>query len=645
MAENNKIRDISLILKDLLKVIKVVTLYPEDNPLPTSLRRSFSEKLESIVEEHGQLSFLVDASSLTFEKEIIYESKSDDDNLAGIFYNAGITQFTFCDGLFVDEIYRFLDVIKLYINSNDKSLDLVAMMWEASISQIKCKTLEDISLSDYDSSFDLKEFMATQDKAKQMLGSQFSVDEGVDYKQIFIHDPVEQIEDINLDDLQQNPYGTQPQKSEPSNTQSSIFYAVIPESGSTTTLASNEIDEVAFRTAEAASAMGLDDLPQTASSVPDTAMILNESFKLSEEDEKIIQNIIAEDALFDPYQSIAELCKELLHQENEMMMFYETVTICEKIMQEFISHGKIAEASQILSYINALHKKLRFKKPLWAERLKEAVVIAGSNERLETLAEALNNFNEITAIELQKYLSNFSWEALNNITDLLSQLYHAHHKECVVNFLAENGKDNIDFVGKGIYDKNSEVVCNTITILSQIGDDKAIALLAKLVEHRDDLVRLTLVTALKNSPSDKVLAILKRTASDRVQEIRNQAIESIVSRNGKEAFETITEIINDSAFMVNEESDQTALLKAYSKLGSEYAVDYLVRLIKRINLLNDSQIEFFRFAAFDALVINKSEKCERELLKLSRSMRPNIKNYAQITLQKRREYMYGGDVE
>ena len=125
MAEEHKIRDITFILKDLLKVIKVVTLYPDDNPLPTSLRRSFSEKLESIVEDYGDMSFSVDAETLTFEKEIVYESKSKEDNLAGLFYDAGITLVSFRDGLFVDEIYQFLDVIKKYLNSNPKNADMV----------------------------------------------------------------------------------------------------------------------------------------------------------------------------------------------------------------------------------------------------------------------------------------------------------------------------------------------------------------------------------------------------------------------------------------------------------------------------------------------------------------------------------------
>lgn len=643
MAENNKIRDINFILKDLLKVIKVVTLYPEDNPLPTSLRRSFAEKLESLVEDYGEMSFSVDAETLTFENEIVYESKSQEDNLAGIFYDAGITQFTICDGLFIDEIYLFLDAVKKYINSSDKSLDLVSLIWESSISQIKFRTLEDIALSDYDASFDLQEFIAAQSVADKFQGSQFSVDDSAEYQQIFLSDSIEQVGEINLDD---NTAVSQSEQTENSsqNSSGSIFYSGTPVAGQSSHAAVSRTEETVLKTAEAASAMGLDDLQQTESTVPDTTMILNESFELSKEDEKTIQNILNNDAEFDPYLSTAKLLKELLHQEDEMGMFYETVTICEKIMTEFISHGKIAESGQILSYIIALENKIRLKKPLWAERLKDAIVTTGSSERLMVLADALNNFKEISSIELKGYLTNFSWEALNNITDLLSSVEHEPYKECIVAYLAENGKDNVDFVGKGIFDKRSDIVCNAITILSQIGDRKALSYLSKLVEHRDETVRLALVTALKDSPSEEVLSILKRGAFDSSQKVRNQAIESIVLREGKAAFDTIAEIINDSSFIVNDQSDQMALLKAYSKLGGEYAVEYLVRLIKQINLLNDSQIEFFRFAGFEAMIINKSEKCEQELLKLSRTFRPGIKQQAQNALQKRREYMYGGEL-
>ncbi|MFQ5453810.1 MAG: hypothetical protein ACE5D6_06450, partial [Candidatus Zixiibacteriota bacterium] len=92
-SENNykqKKQDISLILKDLLKVIKVVSMYPEDNPLPQSLKRSFAEKLESIVEDYGKIIIEVKKDNLLYNKEVVYRDRSNEENLAGIFFETGM---------------------------------------------------------------------------------------------------------------------------------------------------------------------------------------------------------------------------------------------------------------------------------------------------------------------------------------------------------------------------------------------------------------------------------------------------------------------------------------------------------------------------------------------------------------------------
>ena len=56
--QKNLLKDVSFILKDLLKVIKIVSIYPEDNPLPQSLKQSFAEKLVSIIENNGEIHIL-----------------------------------------------------------------------------------------------------------------------------------------------------------------------------------------------------------------------------------------------------------------------------------------------------------------------------------------------------------------------------------------------------------------------------------------------------------------------------------------------------------------------------------------------------------------------------------------------------------
>ena len=71
IPEENRYRDIYFILKDLLKVIKVVSMYPENNPLPQSMKLSFAEKLVSLAREYQQIAISVEKDRLVFEKEVV----------------------------------------------------------------------------------------------------------------------------------------------------------------------------------------------------------------------------------------------------------------------------------------------------------------------------------------------------------------------------------------------------------------------------------------------------------------------------------------------------------------------------------------------------------------------------------------------
>jgi len=127
--ENREIQDIKLILKDFLKVIKVVSLYPEGNPLPKSMRSSFAEKLVSIVEDYGDIQVTVHRGHLTLDDETVFTDRSKEESLAGLFFRSGISGFMFKPGLNIDEIYRLLDVIKTFSNCVDSSEDLVNLIW------------------------------------------------------------------------------------------------------------------------------------------------------------------------------------------------------------------------------------------------------------------------------------------------------------------------------------------------------------------------------------------------------------------------------------------------------------------------------------------------------------------------------------
>ncbi|MDH4157432.1 MAG: HEAT repeat domain-containing protein [candidate division Zixibacteria bacterium] len=632
------IKDIRFILKDLLKVIKVVSMYPEDNPLPQSLKQSFAERLESLSEEYGDIAISVEKDLLKYESEVVYEDRGGDDRLAGIFFETGITDFTFKDGLDVNEVFILLDVIKKYMNCPDKSLDLAALIWESGVTNFTFGTIEDIVLSQYDGSFNLQAFMDADDSGhhRQVI---FGTDTVENYAAIF--DQHTESSEIDLN--------------EPEAPGSSVLLSGSPGVGGLTpslpvpgqkppsVFDIEGMDEIAARTSEAAAAMGLNDLPVSSSRGPDTTLILNDEFRLSEEEEEITARLCTEDAQFDIYDSTQSLLKEILHQEADFRGFSEAVTICEKVLNEFVLAGKLIQSGQLLQYIIELESRLRSDKPRWADRLRDATVMAGSRDRLKALAEGLNKHPETGVRELARYLDNFDWQALSGITDLLGDFEHRTHRETLCDFLTKKGTDNLDLVSQGIFDKRWYVVRNSISILARIGSDRALELLKRTLDHEDERVRMALVQELKECPNDRALELLTAAVRDRDAQIRTEAVNSIIARRGRPAFEAVEAAISEENLATLDQPDRMALLKAYSILGGEAAVPFLSQLILRPNLFRERLVSDLRAAAFEALCHNRSEKCERTLLKLSRNWRPDIKGQAGSALRRRREIIYGGD--
>ncbi|MBD3401449.1 hypothetical protein GF420_01030 [candidate division GN15 bacterium] len=617
------------ILRDLLKVIKVVWMYPPNNPLPTSMQQSFAERLTDLVAEIGPIELAVERDRLRWKGDVVYEDRSKEEALAGLFFDVGISKLSFDQRMSWDAVKGMLEAIRRYQNREDDAGDLVSLLWEANLTGVSFETVEDVSLSQYDGDFKVQEFLGGSDQTaidandSQKVALYESLFVGVDY------DMPDDARDRS--DITRNAIASGGDATDDDLVVSDGFNLFFDDNS----------DAGQAESTSASRAMGYDDLREIPAPPIDTRKLLAAETELSAEEQDAIRRMIEEDTAFDMYESTHELLKELLHQETDLASFSETVTICEKLFGQFLAEGRFAQATDLLGYFRVLEAQIQGEKPQWSERLKEAIITIGSRERLGVLADALNQHSHVRAESLIAFLSNFGWEALGSIADLLPKLEHRAHRRGLIEYLSERGKENIGFVTKGLHDKRWNVVRNSVTILARIGTPQALAPLAKVVNHEDSRVRLELVSSLADSKADEALDLLARAAYDTDQQIRRQVIGSIVARRGPRAFEVITDIVNDERFDSLEEDDQQALLNAYAVLGGDHALDYLSGMITRANPLRDAKLSFFREAAFEALTYNRSERCEKLLLKLASSWRPDLKKRAQEALDIRRRRMLG----
>ncbi len=611
-------------LRDLLKVMKVVWMYPPDNPLPYSMKQSYAEKLTDLASELGPISIDIERDRLRWKGDVVFADRGKEESLAGMFFDAGLTKLTFDRALTWDSVKDFLEVIRRYQNREAGATDLAGLLWEGNLAGLTFETVDDVSLQQYDGSFKIQEFDEDLDSDELDDTGRHNLYEslfvGVDYE-------------IGTED------GPEPSEITRSSLADTSGIEIVEGAKNLFFPEDSENDRAG--TATATKAMGYDDLSVIPMPRVDARSLLQQESRLTEEENEQIRQMLEEDAAFDIYESTHELLKELLHQEADLASFGETVTICEKLLKTFVVDGRFAQATDMLGYFRALEVQLRAGKPQWSDRLKEAIITAGSRERLGALADALNAHGHITAEVLITYLSNFGWEALGPIAELLPKLEHRAHRRALIEYLSARGKENIGFVTRGLTDKRWNVVRNSVTILTRIGTAEALKHLAKVVTHEDSRVRLELVSALADSPAEEALALLKQAAFDDDEQIRRQVISSIVARRGAAAFNAVADIISDERFAKLERDDQQALLNAYSLLGGDHALDYLSGHVTRANPLRDSTLTFFREAAFEALTYNRSDRADKLLQKLAASWRPDLKKRAQEALKTRRDRLRG----
>lgn len=662
---------IRLILRDLLKVIKVVAMYPENNPLPQSLKRTFAERLVQIVGDCGTIDLDVHKSTLNIRDEVVFSDGSREERLAGLFFETGITQISFKAGIDETNIYRLLEAIKEFQNAQRGSADLAGILWEANVSGFAFRTVEDVALQDYDGDFKVdEEFLpgrlagevVTPEEQARRLEALFNETDknrlarSEDDSGIFISGTQEHGFHDDDDQSELSKYGTPSIASDADQEyvdvrsaggrrgpkdEDSAKYIV----GTVLDFGEDEDSNARLNISDAVKAMGLGDLTGKAPRVPDTTLILNDEFRLSEEEEIRVDSLLVADAAFSVHESTAELIKEMLHQEVDLQGFSETVQIGEKVVTEFIKAGKIPYATETFRYFKELEARIKLERPQWAERLREAVVMAGSRERLQHLTNALNNHGDIGAIEIRSYLDLFDWQALMGVSEMLGRLEHDLHRTVISDYLAQKGQGNMALVAKGIFDNKPEVVTASITVLAQIGDDQALGYLKKLVKHKDMAVRRVLVQKLEGCANESAIHLLKQLATDEDVDVRRGAVRSLVARRGVAAFDAVADLVKGEHFEQIDDDDKRSLLTAYSVLGGDMAVEFLEELATKLTLFGGGEQSLLQQMAFEALAHNRGNRSEKVLLKHASSWRPKIKELAAEALRERRRILFGTEGE
>jgi hypothetical protein len=134
----------------LYKAVKTILLYPPSNPLPGEFKVNLHDKLTAFMKTHGPLTLMVRGDQFVYEGETVHEEKGGDDNFIATLTRDGVQKLGFHPDLDLEELDRFLGIIKKVINDRCEDDDLVTLLWESSFEHIRYEAISELDNIDYE---------------------------------------------------------------------------------------------------------------------------------------------------------------------------------------------------------------------------------------------------------------------------------------------------------------------------------------------------------------------------------------------------------------------------------------------------------------------------------------------------------------
>ena len=134
---------ISNIFQQIDKTLRAYRTYEEGHPILLEFEKKLLDHFSDFLGQAGSFSVEVSPYQYLYGDEIVYENADKKDNFSFKFHQDGVRQFTFLEGLTLEEVKYFLSVIRTNFQSNEHADDdTVTLLWKAGMQHINHMVVE-----------------------------------------------------------------------------------------------------------------------------------------------------------------------------------------------------------------------------------------------------------------------------------------------------------------------------------------------------------------------------------------------------------------------------------------------------------------------------------------------------------------------
>lgn len=542
VGDKAKIEELKFLFGLFSKTVKIVVLYPPDNPLPKEFKKNFSEKFAAFLASQGTITLTIKPGEFWCENEKVFVETSREESIASRMHTDGIREVTFSAETTADEILSFLEAFREVAQikgekpvdsakTEEAPDDLVTKLWEKELVHIRFQVVE----SPVTQSLDLTPYEVVPAEIEQTV-----------YREIILEENGEG-----------NGTLTDEQKQDPRQTFNPQVRTLIENLGN----------------------------PQ----------------ELEKEEVQGIKERLALEANFDPFSQELFILKEILLQENQKAEFDETVSIFRKLFDERLEKADFSGCHKLLTAAREVGDLVGEESPRKREKLLELQQRAGDRNRIATVVKAANTIPDASAEHFETYLSGLGRTAFTHMVGMLGDLESFAFRRAVCRVLEARGIEVLDLVGNAVYDKRWFVVRNVTAVLGKIGGERAIDYLKKPLIHPDPRVKKEALTALAHVATPKAYLLMAEALRDDDEKVRIMVLKYLAQCRKKELLTPLAEGMEEKHFSKKSDEEKRAWFLAAAKTGQEEAVLPLVKKIKQFSFFERRELRNEKLLAVEAL--------------------------------------------
>ena len=133
--DTQKIKAAADLIGFLVRALKTMFLYPQNNPIPQDFKKNLFAKFTNFLEHYDELVLRLEQNQFLCDGDPIYQDPSIEEGIAIVLHRDGVRQLAFSKGLTEVELYNFLDILKR-LNRISSEDDSVTLLWEQDFSHI-----------------------------------------------------------------------------------------------------------------------------------------------------------------------------------------------------------------------------------------------------------------------------------------------------------------------------------------------------------------------------------------------------------------------------------------------------------------------------------------------------------------------------